>query len=69
MNNLPKINLKELKKAKAENFKDRLAFLDKYSNWLDKSKTKLVTKSQKNIIDTNSLKLNSPKIKYRVNKK
>lgn len=59
MKDLPKINLKELKKAKAENFKDRLAFLDKYSEWLDKSKNKQITESQKNVINTNSLKTKS----------
>lgn len=64
MKDLPKINLKELKKAKAENFKDRLAFLDKYSEWLDKSKNKQITESQKNVINTNS-----SKSKYKANKK
>jgi len=69
MSDLPKVNLKELKKAKAENFKDRLAFLDRYSDWLDRSKTKAVTKSQKSVVNINSLKSNTSKIKYKTNKK
>jgi hypothetical protein len=35
-----KSKFKRIKKAKAENFKDRLAFLDRYSDWLDRSKPK-----------------------------
>ena len=33
----PHIDLEELKKLKEENFKDRLAFIDKYTEWLKKT--------------------------------
>jgi hypothetical protein len=36
--NLPEINLKELKKFKEQNFKDRLEFIKKYAEWVKKSK-------------------------------
>jgi len=32
----PCIDLRELKKFKKENFKERLEFIDKYSKWLKK---------------------------------
>ena len=37
---LPKVDLKELKKFKEENFKERLKFLDQYAAWM-KKKNKL----------------------------
>ena len=33
----PNIDLEELKKLKEENFKDRLAFIDKYTEWLKRT--------------------------------
>ena len=33
----PHIDLEELKKLKEENFKDRLAFIDKYTEWLKRT--------------------------------
>jgi hypothetical protein len=71
MKTLPKVNLKELKKRKEENFKQRLEFIDRYSEWLDKQSNKKISKEQKVMIDINQpLKLSSPnKIKYIVKKK
>ena len=36
----PKIDLKELEKIKEENFKERLKFIDQYSEWVKKIQTK-----------------------------
>ena len=47
----PNINLKELQKAKEENFKDRLEFIDKYTDWLKTSSNKKWSSQQKEIID------------------
>lgn len=47
---LPKIDLEELKKLKEDNFKDRLDFIDKYTEWLKKSSNKKWSSEQKNII-------------------
>ena len=33
----PHLDLEELKKLKQENFKARLAFIDKYTDWLKKT--------------------------------
>jgi len=46
----PHIDLKELKKLKEENFKDRLEFIDKYVEWLKKPKTRSGVQ-QKEIIE------------------
>jgi hypothetical protein len=46
----PKIDLEELKKLKEDNFKDRLEFIDKYTEWLKKSSNKKWSSEQKNII-------------------
>ncbi len=35
---VPKIKLKELEKAKKQNRKERLAFLDFYANWIKNKK-------------------------------
>jgi hypothetical protein len=37
---LPHIDLKELKKIKKDNFKERLEFIDKYVEWLKKLQIK-----------------------------
>lgn len=34
MKRLPKIDIDELKKAKEENFRERLEFLDSYATWV-----------------------------------
>lgn len=36
----PKINLRELKKMKEDNFKERLEFIDMYTKWLKKQAAK-----------------------------
>ena len=46
----PNIDLKELKKLKEENFKDRLEFINKYSKWLKKTSNKKWSSEQKEII-------------------
>ncbi len=47
----PKINIKELKKFKEENFRQRLEFLDMYAEWLKKTPNKKWSSQQKEIID------------------
>ncbi len=46
----PEINLKELKKIKEENFKERLEFIDKYSEWLKKTSNKEWSSEQKKVM-------------------
>ncbi|MBI4454196.1 hypothetical protein HY636_06130 [Candidatus Woesearchaeota archaeon] len=48
---LPHIDLKELKRLKEENFKERLKFIDWYTNWLKKSSNKTWSSQQKKIIN------------------
>ena len=47
----PNIDLKELKKLKEDNFKDRLEFIDKYTDWLKKTPNKEWSSEQKDIIN------------------
>lgn len=47
---LPKIDLKELKKLKEDNFKDRLKFIDKYADWIKKRSNKKWSSAQRNIV-------------------
>jgi len=47
---LPDIDLKELKKKKEQNFKDRLEFIDKYVDWMKKNSNKKWSKAQKTLI-------------------
>jgi len=47
---LPKIDLKELKKIKEENFKERLKFIDKYSEWVKKNQDKKWSSQQRDIL-------------------
>lgn len=49
--NLPKIDLKKLKKFKEENFRERLEFIDKYVEWLKKTPNKKWSSEQKGIVD------------------
>jgi len=49
--NTPKIDLKELKKLKEENFKERLKFIDMYTKWLKKTPNKKWSSQQKEIIN------------------
>ena len=46
----PKIDLKELRKIKEENFKDRLKFIDLYTEWLKKASNKEWSSQQKYLI-------------------
>ncbi len=48
--NLPNIDLKELKKQKEENFKDRLKFIEMYAEWLKKNPNKKWSSEQEKII-------------------
>lgn len=48
----PKIDLKKLKKFKEKNFKERLEFIDKYTEWLKKKPNKKWSSSQKQIINS-----------------
>ena len=48
---LPKINIKELKKLKEDNFKERLEFIDKYADWIKKNTNKKWSSQQAKIID------------------
>lgn len=47
---LPKIDLKELKRLKKENFKERLEFIDSYTEWLKKKPNKKWSSEQKEIV-------------------
>ncbi len=46
----PDINLKELKKLKEDNFRERLEFIDKYAEWLKKMPNKKWSSRQRDII-------------------
>ena len=48
---IPKINLKELKELKKQNFKERLEFIDKYAEWVNKAANRKWSKEQKQIIN------------------
>lgn len=47
---LPKIDLKELKKLKQDNFKDRLKFIDKYAKYIKKTANNKWSAEQKDIV-------------------
>jgi hypothetical protein len=67
MDQLPKIDLKRLKKKKKENFKQRLEFINKYTEWLKKTPNNKWSKQQKEVIDGNKpfVFKSSKKIKYK----
>jgi hypothetical protein len=48
---LPEIDLKEMRKWKKRNFKDRMEWIKKYAEWLKKTPNKEWSKQQKQIID------------------
>jgi 2-oxo-4-hydroxy-4-carboxy--5-ureidoimidazoline (OHCU) decarboxylase len=48
---LPKIDLKELNKLKEENFKERLEFIDQYSEWVKKKSNKEWSSQQNKLIN------------------
>jgi hypothetical protein len=47
----PNIDLKELKKMKKDNFRQRLEFIDKYTEWLKKTPNKKWSEQQKKLND------------------
>ena len=47
---IPKIDLEELKKFKEQNFKERLEFIDLYTEWLKKKKIKNGANSKNNLL-------------------
>jgi hypothetical protein len=47
---LPEIDLDELKAMKEKNFKERLKFIDEYTEWLKKTDNKDWSRQQKRII-------------------
>ncbi len=49
--NIPAIDLRELKKLKEDNFKERLDFVGKYANWVRKTSNKKWSSAQRSIID------------------
>jgi len=51
----PYIDLEELKKLKEENFKGRLAFIDKYTEWLKKHQIANGTLSRKKLLNNLSV--------------
>ena len=51
---LPEINLKELAKAKEENFRERLKFQDLYIEWLKKTDNIKWSSEQRSIINKKS---------------
>ena len=48
---LPDIDLEEFEKMKEENRKERLKFIDQYTEWLKKTPNKVWSSQQKKIID------------------
>ncbi len=51
---LPEIDLKELKKAKEQNFRERLEFLDWYAEWVKNSGNAEWSSAQKSIVNRKS---------------
>lgn len=49
--NVPDIDLEELKKLKEENFRERLEFIEKYAEWVIKSKNKKWSSEQKSLMN------------------
>lgn len=50
MKELPDVDIKELQKLKERNFQDRLAFLDRYVEWLKRTPNKKWSAEQKEIV-------------------
>jgi len=46
----PKVDLKELEKIKEDNFKERLKFIDQYSEWVKKNSNKKWSSQQKDLL-------------------
>lgn len=49
---IPEIDLEELKKFKEENFKERLKFIEMHTEWMKKKSNKAWSKGQNKIIDS-----------------
>ena len=47
---LPEIDLEELKKMKEQNFKERLKFIDMYTEWLKNTPNKVWSSQQKKLM-------------------
>ena len=47
---LPAINLEELKKAKEENFRERLEFLDRYAQWVKNTSNAKWSSAHKSLV-------------------
>jgi hypothetical protein len=47
----PNINLEELKAQKEENFRERLKFINQYSEWVKKNPNKKWSTQQKTLIN------------------
>jgi len=47
----PEIDLEQLKRFKEKNFKERLEFIDKYTDWLKKTPNKKWSSSQNKLSD------------------
>ncbi len=48
----PKIDLKELHEIKEQNFRERLAFIDQYVEYVKKTPNKEWSRQQKNLINS-----------------
>ena len=48
---LPKIDLKELERAKEENFQERLEFIDRHVDWMKKTNNITWSSAQKSIVN------------------
>ncbi|MEM3083850.1 MAG: hypothetical protein QXU32_07380 [Nitrososphaerales archaeon] len=55
MKRLPKINLKELEKAKEENFRERLEFIDMYVDWMKRTSDIKWSSGEKSAINRKSI--------------
>ena len=50
-NDLPAIDLEEMKEWKKKNFKERMEWVKKYADWLKKTPNKEWSKQQKTLIE------------------
>lgn len=49
---LPKIDLKELEKAKEENFRERLEFLERYAHWVKSTNNAKWSSAHKDLVNS-----------------
>ncbi len=57
---LPKINLKEIEKAKEENFRERLEFVDRYVDWMKSTNNITWSSAQKSLVNRKTEQENFP---------